>query len=130
VKLAEVREFYYVYSGKLSDVCRQLGFAGIALVWIFGLGTNVNARLPHNLILPSLLIVTSLALDFLHYVASTVLWGVFARIKERDDNTSADTDFEAPARINWAPLAFFWGKVAALGAAYVALGSYLAGRLL
>ena len=35
MKLSDYRETYYEFSGKASDVTRQLAFAGIAIVWIF-----------------------------------------------------------------------------------------------
>jgi hypothetical protein len=127
MKLKDALDNYYFYSGKLSDICRQLGFAGIAIIWIFGLGTVTTAQLPKDLTLPALLIVASLTLDFLHYLSSTVIWGVYHRVKEKD--TKPDAEFEAPRQINWAPLIFFWLKVTALGAAYLALGFYLADHL-
>jgi hypothetical protein len=38
MKLQKARDTYYEYSGKLSDITRQLSFAGIAIVWIFRAG--------------------------------------------------------------------------------------------
>jgi len=35
MKLAQARGHYEYFSGKASDISRQLGFAGIALIWVF-----------------------------------------------------------------------------------------------
>ena len=35
MKLKDAREIYYFYSGKTSDLVRQLGLAGIAVIWLF-----------------------------------------------------------------------------------------------
>lgn len=35
MKLKDAREHYYFYSGKTSDLVRQLGLAGIAVIWLF-----------------------------------------------------------------------------------------------
>ena len=132
MNLKEAREsyyyYYYYYSGRVSDLCRQFAFAGIALIWILGLGETATARLPDDLVWPGILIVATLILDFLQNVTATLIWGAFGRFKERH-GTTADDDFEAPASINWIQLGFFWLKVATLAAAYVMLGIYMVDRL-
>ena len=129
MKLENTRESYYYNSGKLSDIVRQLGFVGIALVWILGLGEDAAATLPDDLAAPTILILVALVLDVLQYVVTTITWGVFNRIKERQ-NVGEDAEFEAPRQLNWAPLVIFWMKVVAISAAYVLLGLYTADRYL
>jgi hypothetical protein len=41
MKLKEYLETFYTFSEKTSNIARQLGFAGIALIWVFR-GTNKN----------------------------------------------------------------------------------------
>ncbi len=46
MKLSDYRETYYEFSGKLSDVSRQLSFAGIALIWLFKLDSTPVPKVP------------------------------------------------------------------------------------
>jgi len=76
MKLDDYRETFYSYTGKASDISRQLAFAGIAIIWIFkkdlpGAGLTV----PRELIVPGLLIVLALGFDLLQYCLGTVIWG-------------------------------------------------------
>jgi hypothetical protein len=63
VKLQGYRETFYTFSGKLSDVCRQLAFA---------------------VLLPGALVVSVLALDLLQYALGSILWRVFYQRRERE----------------------------------------------
>ena len=40
MKLSEIRDAYEEISGKLSDINRQLCFAGFAIIWIFNKTDN------------------------------------------------------------------------------------------
>ena len=44
-KLSEFKEDYYHFTGKLSDINRQIAFAGIALIWVFKKGKEVNFQI-------------------------------------------------------------------------------------
>jgi hypothetical protein len=113
MKLKDAREHYYTHSGKLSDVNRQLCFAGIATVWIFVIkDSNGNFTFPNELLLPLGCFVFGLFFDLLQYVFSTASWGVFSRIKE-NENIGEEAEFVAPPSINWAPIIFFGLKVCA-----------------
>lgn len=46
MKLQDVRSTYYELSGKTSDLVRQLGFAGIALIWLFRTDLAGQPRIP------------------------------------------------------------------------------------
>jgi hypothetical protein len=35
MKLQDYRNDFYLFSGKASDISRQLAFAAIAIIWIF-----------------------------------------------------------------------------------------------
>ena len=129
MNLSGAQSNYDYFTGKMSDVCRQLAFAGIALIWILGLGEDANATLPQPLIFPALVLVVCLGLDAAQYAVASASWGIFHRIKEQEDGVTAETEFTAPSWINWAGLVLFWGKIVALAIAYVNLGTYMAGRL-
>lgn len=121
MKLEVARGHYYEFSGRLSDVTRQLCFAGIAVVWILTGGDSGGVQAVVNgPVVPLVLFVIALAFDLLHYAVATFSWGILHRWYERFG--SADTDDVAvPRWINWTPIAMFWGKVTATISAYLIL---------
>jgi hypothetical protein len=120
MKREEARSAYYEFSGKLSEVARQLSFAGIAVVWLFHVDAKRGPQIDERLWQAITLIVISLACDFAQYGYQTAAWGILNRIQEHRGVT-ADADFVAPAWLNWPGLLFFWAKVLAVGLAYVYL---------
>ena len=68
------------YTQKAGDVSRQLGVAGLALVWLFHtanvpFGSSViGTALEQDLRLPTIYIVVSLALDGVQYFIGSALW--------------------------------------------------------
>jgi hypothetical protein len=82
VKLQDYRDTFYEYSGKASDLSRQLAFAGIALIWLFKKDTISGPSIPHELLLPGIFIVLALALDMFHYCLGSLIWRRFYRKKE------------------------------------------------
>ena len=110
MKLKDARENYYFLSGKLSDVNRQLCFAGIATIWIFVVKhPNGSFGMDAKFLLPLVCFIIGLTFDLLHYIFASASWGIFHRFKEK--NHKEDEDFLAPSWINWPPLIFFWVKV-------------------
>ena len=129
MKLKDARDFYYFYSGKTSDLVRQLGLAGIAVIWIFKYDVQGVPKIPPALLPPLIFIVLGLALDFLQYATATFIWGIFQRHKEAR-GVAEDADFLAPKQFNWPAIAFFVLKVASILAAYYYLLRHLAGTIL
>lgn len=130
MKLGDALENYNYYSGKLSDIVRQLAFAGIAVVWVFK-ADKLNT-IPPELIRPTLLIVVALALDLMQYFYASIAWSCFHRYMEnraRNTMAAADEEFLAPRAINWASIAFFYLKTICLGAGYWFLYRYLSAKL-
>jgi hypothetical protein len=129
VKLQDLRSAYYEFSGKASDIARTLALSAIAIVWIFKVeGKDGSLRFARPLVIGAGGAVLALSLDLLQYVWGALLWGGWARLKERR-GTRRDEEFRAPAWFNWPGLVFFWGKLAAILASYVVLLEYLAGKL-
>ncbi len=125
MKLSDAREHYYTFSGKLSDVNRQLCFAGIAVIWIFALrDESGNYSIPIDLNVPLLFFVFGLVFDLLHYLSSSISWGIFHRIKEKS-GVGEDAEFKAPRWINWAPNILFYGKVFSSVIAYYLLTFFI-----
>lgn len=125
MNLKDAREFYYLNSGKTSDLVRQLGFAGIAVIWIFKSEVQGVPKIPQTLLFPLSLIVVGLALDLLQYAVATSIWGIFHRSKEKS-GISEDASFVAPRQFNWPALVFFVLKVISIAVAYVLLLRHVA----
>lgn len=129
MKLKDARDIYYFYSGKTSDLVRQLGLAGIAVVWIFKRDVQGVPKLPNELLLPLGLIIVGLALDLLQYAIATSVWGVFQRSKEKM-GVAEDADFKVPRQFNWPSISCFVLKVIAIVAAYFFLLRHLANTII
>jgi hypothetical protein len=124
VKLQDYRDTFYTFSGKASDLNRQLGFAGIALIWLFKKDVNGSPAIPTDLIVPGVLIVSSLTLDMLHYCVASIIWHTFYRSKEKA-NVGEDDDIEHGVCLV-IPINFLFGlKILCVVAAYVYIFGYL-----
>jgi hypothetical protein len=129
MKLKDARAFYEFFSAKASDIIRQLGFAGIAIIWVFkNSSSETSGLLPREFLWPGVLIVATLASDLLHYLSATLAWGRYSRNKERAD-VGEEAEFEAPRWINWPSLFFFGLKTLCVIVAYGLLGRVLLNRL-
>ena len=128
MNLKDCRAAYDYFSGTASTIARQLGFAGIAIIWIFKTDQGGVYRVPPELIWPGLLLVGALAADFLHYLAAAVMWGGYHRHKERK-GINDDQEFLAARWVNWPGNAFFGTKLALVVAAYALLIVFLVGKL-
>jgi hypothetical protein len=123
--LSDYRQDYYWFSGKTSDIARQLALAGIVVIWIFRTGNNSKPQLPSELLLPLFLLVTGLALDLLHYIVATIIWGSFQRHYEKKlDDISTDPEISAPRYFNWPVHTIFSLKLLSIISAYFFLLSF------
>jgi len=125
MKLKDARDNYYFYSGKTSDLVRQLGLAGIAVIWIFKYEVQGVPKIPEALAFPLVLIVLGLAFDLLQYAVATSIWGIFQRRKELS-GIAEDSDFLAPKQFNWPGIVFFFLKTVSIITAYGYLLRHLA----
>jgi hypothetical protein len=82
MQLEDTRESYQFYSGKTSEIVRQLAFAGIAIIWVFKTNLGPKQIVPRELFPAGILLVVGLTLDLLHYVTGTLIWGIYNRGKE------------------------------------------------
>ena len=83
LRLKEFKQAYYNFSGKASDIARYLAFAGIALVWMFRIEVEGSISVPESLLLPAILLVFALILDFFQYASNTAIWGIAHYIKRK-----------------------------------------------
>jgi hypothetical protein len=124
VKRRDAIEAYHGHSTRTSENVRSLGFAALAVVWLFR--PDRGLVFPQTLLWAGVLAVAALASDFLQSVYGTLAWGRFHRSKELK-GVSAEEDFHAPRAINWPTNTFFWTKVIAVTFSYVLLLKYLLG---
>jgi hypothetical protein len=130
MKLETVREAYQDFSGKASEIARYMGYAGLAVIWIFTTELPANrGRVPTTLIPAAIAIVLGLALDFLQYAYGAAIWGWYGRKKEIA-RTPPNKEFEAPAWYNWPTDILFWSKLVVMAVAYAFILAFLWGRLL
>ena len=130
IDLAEAKRHQEFFTGKMSDNTRQLSFAGIGAVWVFGGGNGLNHSALHfstTFLWAGLLFVVALGSDFLQYVAGSIAWGAFRRKKELDVVVRNQPDsFLAPRAINWATIVFFFLKAlfVVVGYAFLAVSVF------
>ena len=142
MKLEDTRNEYYFYTGKVSDLVRQLGFAGIALIWVFREATPTGPTIPKGLLPAGALIVLSLTVDLFQYAAGAVIWDRFngkkedqlenerkARSKRGEPFDPEEEDFTAPSSINRLTDWLFRVKFVLMFITYIYLLIYLIVRL-
>lgn len=127
----QLRESYYEASGTVSEITRQLCFAGIAIIWMFKTQGSESAgiKFTMDLLLPLWGFTASLSCDLFHYVYKTILFGIYNRLYEVK-NVSEKANFKAPIVINWPTLLFFWAKVMFAILSYISLLKYVGGNLI
>lgn len=120
--LGDYLKTYEYFSGKLSDVARQLAFAGIALIWLFKVDSKPVPRIPPELLPPAGLLAIGLFCDMLHYILATVLWQRFHRNQEKLGKRPEDR-VEAPWYYPVPPNIVFWVKIGfvVMGLAWIAI---------
>ena len=124
MKLQDYRNDSYVFSGKASDLNRQLAFAGIALIWLFKKDVSGEPTISPVLIAAGILIVLSLTCDMLHYCVGWFTWYRFYRGKE-DAGVSEDTELDHDEGLVRPITAFFVAKIVFVVAAYVLILIFL-----
>ena len=82
MKLSEYKKTYEDFSGKASNVVRQLSFAGIAVIWIFKVQSNGLLKIPDKLLVPLGLFCISLAIDLLQYILGYIVWYAYYKYQE------------------------------------------------
>lgn len=123
MKLIEIRSTYYDYSGISSSVTRQIAFAGLAIIWIFKSETSIEVFIDKGLAMPAMFFVLCLSFDLLHYIVSSLIWGICHRISEskHDEND----EFKVNSALNWPGLFFFWLKHASVIVGYCLLFKFI-----
>lgn len=129
MKLSEAKEAFYHFTDKLSNINRQIAFAGIAIVWIFKISDGENTVICDELVVPSILLIAALGLDILQYLYQSIAWAIFYRYHEKKD-PKKDPDILASPCMNYPSWLLFILKVLVVIIAYGFILSYLVNNLL
>lgn len=104
MNLEDVKKVYRESSGQLSDIVRYLGFAGIALIWIFKRDVANDKVIPDDLRWPAILIVIGLTFDMLQYLSHAITYWIYFLIKENTKDITKETQFKSS---RWLPIPFW-----------------------
>jgi hypothetical protein len=124
MKLDDYKNDFYYFTGKLSDLSRQLAFAGLAVVWIFKYTSETNQiQIDRGLVLPAILLIASLTTDLLQYIYQSACWSIFFHYHEK--RKAPNEEFLAPSWMNYFSWIAFVLKVIFLIIAYALVLNYL-----
>lgn len=124
MKLSEIRKAYEDLSGKLSDINRQLCFAGFAIIWIFN-KSKEDIAVPEELYLPAFLLCCSIFCDIFQYILSSLSWYFYYSIKRKKEKNDDENIVDEPESLNIAPWMLFIFKIIFLILAYMKIGVFL-----
>ena len=132
--LKEIREDYVRYSTNVSELSRNLAYAGIGIVWIFKQSRNNDellstfmSSIPSELRWPLILFVVVLILDLFQYVIQTAIWyPYYAKHKELHKNEKEDdVNLQEPEIYSAIPWCFWLFKLIMVVIAYFLMGIFL-----
>lgn len=110
MELEKYKEVYEKHSGTLSNINRQIAFAGIAIIWIFKKTNGVEVSISSELLWAAIFIIAALFLDMIHYLYLTIVWSAFYNKKEKE-GIGQKEDVESSTGWNLASWIFFYSKV-------------------
>lgn len=128
MQLSEYKKDYYFFSGKVSDITRQMALAGIAIIWVFKISKDEQIFIDKLLIYSAFFIAMSLLCDISQYIYQTIVWKKFFDEKELK-RTPENEDILAPREMNTIPQILFWAKVILVGIAYLLIIIYLVSNI-
>lgn len=133
MKLSEFRNVADTYTGKASEIIRQLILAGIGVIWLFKKTVNGKDVLD-KLLIPALIALCAAALcDLLQYVIAGRQWTKFfleeeRKVKEKrivDPKTDTDSDVRGPKQIGRYIEIFYYSKLLFMIVAYLVIVVYM-----
>lgn len=124
MKLSEIRVAYEELSSKLSEINRQLCFAGFAVIWIFNKSEN-DISVPIELYYPAFFFILSLSADILQYIFSSIIWYCYYILKRKKEEEDSTIEINEPEYLNIPAWLFFFLKIVFLVIGYFLLGKFL-----
>lgn len=128
MKICEYKDTYEYFSGKLSDITRNLSFMGFGVVWILigGLDGFKLGFIPPILKWVLGILVLYQILDISHYVYQTITWyNYFRKLEKENGETCERCDFTAPEEYAERAWYIYWSKIAIVVAAFILLLIYI-----
>lgn len=119
-----LRDAHEIHRGnheEASKIMRQLGFAGVAIVWIF---RTPEMGIPQGLSAPLFLIVIALACDLFQYLWHSLAWHYFIR-KHHKNNALPEDVFEYPTSIDYPAHILWLLKMILISISYVLIATHL-----
>jgi hypothetical protein len=124
MKISELRDAYYKSTDKVSELVRNLAFAGIAVVWILRTGDSGGIKYSNELLWPLSLCVAALSSDLLQYLYKSAVWGGLNNYHWRKQHNN-DADVTVSGYWNWLAVFLFWAKAVLVVVAYGKLLNFL-----
>jgi hypothetical protein len=129
IKISEIKKDYYEASSKLSDIVRQLDFAGIAIYWLIRVGKDTGGiTYSSSLRWPLALFIASLTFDLFQYLYKSLMLGLSNTYFYRQYKNEEKEVYWSGKR-NWPTNVFFWGKALFVVAAYLLLLMFMQQQL-
>ena len=122
MKLKEAKDTFYESSETLSQIIRNLVFAGIGIVWILKVGGDQAGGITFkkDLLLPLGLFTLSITLDVLQYLYKTTTWWIYYEFKHRNGKKDSD-EVDPSGALNVLAWILFYGKIVVGLVAFVLL---------
>lgn len=128
LKLSETRIAYEDASGKLSEINRQLCFAGFGVIWLYNM-TEHGVVIPKELYFPGVLLIVSLMLDVSQYAYTTISWGIFYHHKNSPTKDEDEMQVVEPKCFNAPAWILFGCKIVTMAIAYLYIGNFLISKM-
>jgi hypothetical protein len=140
MKLSEYNKKGDDYTGKASEIVRQMLLGGIALIWLFKETDGTISKIDRSLLYPTFTICLALIFDLLQYVVGGHIWKQFFRAKEGEvikslkginqpTEDERDPDVKAPKSLGNTIYFFYWGKIGLMILSYIMIIKYIVDRL-
>lgn len=129
MKLEDIRETYQYSSGKVSDIVRYLGLAGIAVIWMFKTEVDGIISLPTELLWPTYYIIVGLALDLIHYIVHALIYFGYFLYLEKIKKYKETNEFLYPEWMQWVVWTIWILKIIPIIMAYFALIEFFSRKI-
>lgn len=129
MKTEELWKQYQSYTRDLTEHSRKLGFAGVAVCWIF---RSSDFTFPPMIYWALVFFVVYFISDVFHYLVGAVLTKRHVEKEEfrlLQETGSVDGDVPKPRWLDWPAYGFFLTKAIAMIIAFIFIGCELMARL-
>ena len=127
MKISDYKQAYEDASSKLSEINRNLIYAGFALIWIF---KTPDKSLNINLIWGSILLICAAVSDIMQYIITTCIWYSQFRQIEQNERNNLESDFSHSKKLTYPIWTLFWVKIIFNCLAYIFIFIFLIKMLL